>query len=299
VYFPVSGVHVSPLVPPLVGLALTTLCSLGGLSGAFALLPFQVSVLGFTGPAVTGTNHLFNVLASPAGIYGYLRERRMLWPLALLIMTGTVPGVVLGSLLRVRWLPDPRRFKLFVGLVLGLIGSRLLARVLRPGGGAPAPAGRLLVRTLRFDLRRLEYEYAGATHGVSTPLLLLLAVVVGVIGGAYGVGGGAILSPFLISIFGLPVHTIAGATLAGTCATSLVGVGFFSLGGHWLGAGLAPDWALGALFGAGGLVGMYGGSRLQRRVRARLIEAALALVVLGLAVSYVAGFFLGAARWPG
>ena len=34
---------------------------MGGVSGAFLLLPFQVSVLGFTSPAVSPTNLIFNI----------------------------------------------------------------------------------------------------------------------------------------------------------------------------------------------------------------------------------------------
>src|SRR5210317_2228054 len=120
-HFPASGVQVHPLIPFGAALGISALTSLGGVSGAFVLLPFQVSVLGFTTPAVTPTNHLFNVVAIPAGVYRYVRERRMLWPLAAIIVIGTIPGVVVGSLLRIYLLPDPNHFKLFMGVVLAYI----------------------------------------------------------------------------------------------------------------------------------------------------------------------------------
>ena len=311
-HFGASGVDTSVLTPFVVAFGVSTLTSMGGVSGAFVLLPFQVSVLGFVGPAVTPTNHLFNVIAIPSGVYRYVREKRMLWPLALIIVVGTMPGVVVGSLARIHLLPDPRNFKLFMGLVLLFIGSRLARKVLfrqpipankgrnaaTTGASAETPGSAvcanapLAVRTLRFDWRRLEYEFQGQTYGISTPSLALLTAGIGVIGGAYGVGGGAIIAPFLVSMYRLPVHTIAGSTLLGTCLTSVVGVLFFSVAGPMLGTpNLAPDWLLGALFGAGGLAGMYTGARLQKHVPARAIEAVLAIAVTGLAVSYVIGFF--------
>ena len=291
--FPISGVTVSPLVPLLAALTISTFTSMGGVSGAFVLLPFQVSVLGFVSPAVTPTNHLFNVIAIPSGVLRYIREGRMVWPLTIVIILGTFPGVILGSLARLYLLPDPRRFKLFMGLVLLLIGGRLALKVLRRGGRAAAP-GRFQVVTRRFDLWRLEYEFAGQHHGVSCPTLFLLTAIIGVIGGAYGVGGGAIIAPFLVSMFDLPVHTIAGATLCGTCLTSLLGVGFFALAHPVLGIdGVSPDWLLGLLFGVGGLGGMYAGARLQKRVPSRGIEAMLALLVTGLAASYIVGYLRG------
>ena len=40
-----------------------------GISGAVLLLPFQVSVLGTPSPAVTPTNLLYNVVATPGALY--------------------------------------------------------------------------------------------------------------------------------------------------------------------------------------------------------------------------------------
>ena len=37
--FPVSGVEVNPLIPPLIALLVSTFTSMGGVSGAFLLLP--------------------------------------------------------------------------------------------------------------------------------------------------------------------------------------------------------------------------------------------------------------------
>jgi uncharacterized membrane protein YfcA len=291
--FPVSGVHVHPLVPFVVAFVVSAVMSTGGVSGAFVLLPFQVSVLGFSGPGVTPTNHLFNVVAIPSGVYRYVREGRMVWPLTTVIIIGTVPGVVLGSLARVYLLHDARNFKLFMGLVLALIGSRIVKKVMARGGPAPRPpaAGAFEVKTVRFDLARVEYEYQDKVYGVSSWKLGALTALIGIIGGTYGVGGGAIIAPFLVSLFGLPVHTIAGATLMGTCLTSVVGVLFFAVIGPLLGRGqIGPDWLLGLLFGFGGLLGMYAGARAQKFIPARVIEAVLAVGVTVLAVSYVVGY---------
>ncbi|MCU0597404.1 MAG: sulfite exporter TauE/SafE family protein, partial [Desulfobacterota bacterium] len=50
---------------------------------------------------------------------------------------------------------------------------------------------------------------------------------------------------------------------------------------------VAPDWLLGALFGAGGFLGMYCGARLQKYFPARFIKLVLTLTLLFLAVSYL------------
>jgi len=98
---------------------------MGGVSGAFLLLPFQVSVLNYTSPGASGTNFIFNVVAIPSGVYRFHKEKRIPWPLAWVIMVGTVPGIIIGYYIRIKILPDPKSFKFFVGLVLLYIGVRL------------------------------------------------------------------------------------------------------------------------------------------------------------------------------
>jgi uncharacterized membrane protein YfcA len=169
-----------------------------------------------------------------------------------------------------------------------------MGKILSQRRGPPEAAragAEFRVRVQRFGLLRLEYVFEGQLYSVSVPGLASLTAVVGAIGGAYGVGGGAIISPILVAFYRQPIHTIAGSTLLGTWVTSLVAVGFFAAASPWFGLpGVAPDWRLGLTFGAAGLLGMYTGARLQRFLPARLIEFVLVLVVCGLALSYIVSY---------
>jgi uncharacterized membrane protein YfcA len=137
--FPVSGIEVNPIVPFGVAFFVSFFTSMGGVSGAFMLLPFQVSILGYTAPSVSGTNQVFNIVAIPSGVYRYIREKRMLWPLTWAVIIGTLPGVFIGAWVRVKYLPDPKNFKLFAGLVLFYIGFRLLTDVIKNQGKKKGP----------------------------------------------------------------------------------------------------------------------------------------------------------------
>lgn len=313
VTFPVSGVTTNILLPLLVAIIISLFASIGGLSGAFLLLPFQMSVLNYTAPSVSGTNHVFNIVAIPGGVYRYIKEGRMVWPLTLVIVAGTLPGVFLGYYVRVFYLPDPSAFKLFVGCVLLYIGVRLLKEVtgkkkanvldekfrtradnikkeqsLRLASGLPAEA---VVKTINISLKKIEYEFWGEKFSFSPSGMFLLALVVGVIGGAYGIGGGAIIAPFCISVFHLPVYTIAGATLLATFIASAAGAFFFSVIPAPGGISAMPDWPLGILFGIGGFVGIYFGARLQKYVPQKFIKLILGIAVLSLSVKYIVQYF--------
>lgn len=271
---------------------------MGGVSGAFLLLPFQVSVLGYTTPSVSGTNQVFNIVAIPSGVYRYIREGRMLWPLTWAVIIGTLPGVFIGAWVRIRYLPDPRHFKLFVGAVLLYIGLRLLLDVIRnKARGMETKAKQNssnyhAVTLLKSTIRQVAFEFDDKTHRFSPPIVYLICFLVGIIGGIYGIGGGAIVAPFFVSVIGLPVYTVAGAALMGTFITSIAGVAIYQfLAFMYTDAAVAPDWALGALFGIGGFFGMYLGARTQKFIPARIIKGILCFCVLFVSLRYIVGFF--------
>ena len=299
IHFPVSGVETYWWLPIVTAFGISMVTSTGGLSGAFLLLPFQVSVLGFASPAVTPTNLLFNIIATPSGVYRYCREKRMVWPITWITIIGTLPGLFLGVFIRTRYLPDPRPFKLFVALVLLYIGIRLAFDVIRAAKISvkrprPAQAEQFEVTPLAFNLRQVGYEFNGRPYHVSTLPVFILSLVVGMIGGIYGIGGSAIIAPFLVTVFDLPVYTIAGAALFGNLVTSLAGVIAYAVITPLLsssGPATQPDWLLGGLFGLGGAAGMYVGARLQRHLPARVIKAVLGLIMFYIAGSYILAFF--------
>ena len=318
VLFSVSGVKTNVLLPPLVAMVISFFTSMGGISGAFLLLPFQMSVLNYTAPSVSGTNHVFNIVAIPSGVYRFIKEGRMSWPLTWTVVIGTLPGVFLGYYIRVLYLPDPKAFKFFVGCVLLYIGIRLVKDLLgkakqrsagtktleekfkakveeikkeqsaRAAAGIPAEA---VVKTVSISLKKIEYEFWGERFSYNPVSMFILAFVVGIIGGAYGIGGGAIIAPFCVAIFHLPVYTIAGATLMGTFITSVAGALFFSFIPATGGISAMPDWPLGILFGVGGFIGMYLGARTQKFIPQKFIKVMLSVVIVFLAVRYIVQYF--------
>ena len=296
--FPVSGVEVNPLVPFGTAFIISFFTSMGGVSGAFLLLPFQVSFLGYTAPSVSATNHVFNIVAIPSGVYRYVREGRMLWPLTWAVIIGTLPGVFIGAWIRIVYLPNPNSFKLFVGFVLLYIGWRLLLDVGRQKSDnkekrLPVPAGTShSVRVIASTFRKVEFEYDSEIFGFSTPTVYGICFLVGIAGGIYGIGGGSIVAPFFVAIIGLPVYAVAGAALMGTFATSVAGVFFYQILAQFHPhLSIAPDWRLGAIFGIGGILGMYLGARTQKYVPARVIKGMLCACVLFVAGKYILGFF--------
>ncbi len=243
-----------------------------GVSGAVLLLPVQVSVLDVPSPAVTPTNLLFNVLSTPGAMWRFRKEGRLLGPLTRLLTAGTLPGVVAGGVIRVTWLSDSHSFMYVASAVLLPLGLWLLLGSQR------------LPREQPKDINRV------AIWG--------LALVVGVVGGIYGVGGGSLLAPILIA-FGFSVYEVAPATITATFITSVAGLATYQVLQFGHGGAIAPEWILGAFLGAGGLAGSYCGARLQSHLPEQALRQLLGLVACVVAARYLQTASDGAARIRG
>lgn len=230
-----------------------------GVSGAVFLVPFQISVVHTPSPAVTPTNLLYNLIAIPGALLRFQRERRLGGPLTRLLVLGTLPGVVAGAVIRVFLLGSGEAFLVVVATVLIPLGAWLAFAT------PPTPAG-------IPDRRR-------------RCLIIVLALAVGTIGGIYGIGGGSILGPILVGL-GFSVFEVAPAALAATFLTSFAGVITYAIISFGASGDVAPEWALGAGMGIGGLAGAYLGARLQSRLPETMLRRGLGVLALALGARY-------------
>ena len=248
---------------------IAVLATPAGISGAVLLLPFQVSVLGTPSPSVTPTNLLYNVVSTPGALYRYWRQGQTGGRLALVLIAGTLPGVVAGSIIRVKVLPGPRVFDLVVAAVLLPLGVWLA-----------------LTRPSRPDSEQVRR--------IPAPVLIVLSAVVGCVGGIYGIGGGSILAPILIGS-GRRAVEVAPAALASTFVTSVGGVITFTILSINQHAPVAPNWPTGIALGIGGLAGGYTGARIQSRLPDVLIRRLVGILVIAIGIRFlVAGLTSGA-----
>ncbi|MGW1339097.1 sulfite exporter TauE/SafE family protein [Streptomyces rubiginosohelvolus] len=243
------------------GLLISVATAPVGVSGAVFLLPVQVSVLGVPSPAVTPTNLLYNVVAGPGALLRHHRAGTLRGPLTRLLVLGTVPGVVVGAVIRVFAVPGPSVFRLLIAVLLLPLGGWLCLRTLRRAS-RPAPA-----------------------REPSSRAVTRLAMAVGVAGGIYGIGGGSLLGPILVGR-GMPVAKVAPAALAATFVTSVVGAGTYALLSLTTTGDIAPYWSLGLVCGLGGLCGGYLGARLQPRLPETALRLLLGVLALGVGGLY-------------
>lgn len=210
---------------------------------------------------MTPTNLIYNVVAIPGGLVKFARDGSLWNPLTRILLVGTAPGMIVGAVVRSQLLASPDAFHIVIAAVLLPLGIWMLF----------------------FD------PPAGAKHQLTSPSawILPLALVIGVIGGIYGIGGGSILAPLLVGL-GYRVSLVAPAALFSTFATSIVGVAAFVAIGLGTDQNLTPDWGVGISIGLGGLVGSYFGASLQPRIPEGTLRRILGVLAIGIAATYLA-----------
>jgi uncharacterized membrane protein YfcA len=250
------------------GFLVAGVCTPVGVSGAVLLLPAQTSLLGLSGPAVSSTNLLFNVVSTPGALLRLSRSALPHRSDVLAVLAAAVPAAVGGALLRVTVLAGAGVFRALVAAALLPMAVTLFWRLAHP----PARDAGTSVR-------------AGGPDGIAT--LTALAGLTSLVGAAVGFGGGSLLAPALAVLTTRGPRAVAPLALLATLVTSVTGLIAYSLleAVDFGARPAAPSWAVGVALGLGGLAGGLTGARLQPYLPERGLAGLLAVLVTAVAVA--------------
>lgn len=267
-YFPDRFYRVDLLLAVLAGFTVAAVTTPVGISGAVLLLPVQLSALGMHGPAVSATNLLYNVVATPLGLRRLVRSARGHGAEMAVAVAAAVPCSIVGAAVRVTWLSDPDLFRALLAVLMFGMGLRLL-----------------IVRS------RKRPEPAPNAPARGRGVLALAAGGAALFGAAVGIGGGSLLAPLLVGVGGWLTSRAAVVALSTTLTTSVVGLtayAVFDLVGFGA-APAAPDWGVGLALGVGGMAGSLVGIGLSRRLGEQPLRFLLGGLILLTGVSYLVG----------
>ncbi len=271
-----------------------TMALVGEASGIFAL-PYSMSILQFSTPSITPTTQILTFLNPIGAVLGFRRTGQWNLDLAKWVCLGGVAGGLVGPFLRVIFFSEPKPFQLLVGLALGFVGIHLLYSVLRPHTpqrAEPGPRASGRIETVGRERRRISIAYRGQSWTLSTPGLFWTGAGVGVIASALGVGGGFLLVPIFVAIYGLPMYVLVAATIPFVIVLSAVGLFTYAVVMPMVtGTAILPEWSWGFFAAAGGVVGSWWAAKTQRWVPESILKSMLGGVTAIAGTLYVVNFF--------
>jgi hypothetical protein len=247
----------------LLGLGVGITVGLMGVGGGIVLVPALVWLLGYDQHVAQGTSLLLQL--PPIGLGGlivYWRQRNLHLRAGLFCALGFFLGGYFGSFFAVR-IPEHHLRALF-GTFL-VFSALMLWRQTRPAA-QPAPPG------------AAAGKIAGAAAISQARMggIFLAACGVGVLGGMFGVGGGVVLVPLLVLVFGFEQHTAQGTSLVALVPpTGLLAFLGYAAAGH-------VDYRTGLLLMPGVFLGAMVGSQMAHQLSPRRMRRVFAVLLLGL-----------------
>ena len=230
------------------------LSGLLGVGGGILLVPILVLVLRWQQKAAQATALVLVMMAAIAGVATYAVAGSVAWGPAAIVFCGAVVGALVGSAVVQRvhahWL------QVAFGVVLVLAAVRLVW----PTGEQPDS-----LQTLPAVSPGLVIAYVAS------------GLAMGLLSALFGIGGGIILVPTLVTLFDFNQRLAAGTSLAVMAPTALIGALRLTRPGY-------TSWSRGVRFGIGGVVGGLVGARLGLWLPVALLSWAFAALLVIAAV---------------
>jgi hypothetical protein len=115
---------------------------------------------------------------------------------------------------------------------------------------------------------------------MTSPCAILLAVVglgAGILTGMFGVGGGFIIVPALVTFAGMGMQRAVGTSLLVVTLVSISGLVSQVVGGR------TPSTEIASIFTVGSVLGLFAGTSLATRLAGPVLQRIFAVAILGVA----------------
>jgi len=287
IYLPIAGQSVNALFMILLGFVVGLLSGMFGVGGGFLTTPLLI----FYGipPTVAVASAATQITgASVSGVMVHMRRGGVDFKRGGVMIVGGLFGSLAGAAL-FRALLATGQIDLVIGalyvLILGSIGALMLKDALVALGYVQLkPAAAKASRHNRWVAALpLRWRFYSSGLYISPLAPLALGFVAGMLTLLLGIGGGFILVPAMIYLFGMAARVVIGTSLvmilAITAATTMV---------HAL-TTRSVDIVLAALLLIGGVIGAQYGAMLATRAKPDLLRFGLAIIILLVALRMALG----------
>ena len=219
------GIDVDVLLLIFTGLGAGVLSGFAGVGGAFIVTPALI-ILGFPAHLAVGTSLTWVVGNSIIGAFRHRRLGNVDMKLGMVMILAVIGGVEVGvriiNKIREAGLADEVVLSLSICMLLivglymlleSLKRKRHLDKMLEKGEKTPGMRATTLSRKLQSINIPPMLHFAKSEVTISLWIILAIGFTIGMIMGIIGVGGGFIMLPALVYIFGIPSFMAVGTDL--------------------------------------------------------------------------------------
>jgi uncharacterized membrane protein YfcA len=280
-----TDLAVAPPWPPLAavaaGVAVGLSLGLTGGGGAIFAVPLLVYWIGVVPPTAVAISLVTVAITAAVGAVERWRYGQVEIPTGLLFAAAGMLTAPLGSWLGSR-IPEQPLLVAFAGLML-VVAARMWQKARNveerlPPAAVAAGSGPACRRDPEGRLR--------ITSRCAT-VLALVGLAVGLLSGLFGVGGGFLIVPALVTFAAMGVPRAVGTSLFVMTLVGLAAVASQLAAGRELPLGVTGG------FVAGSIPGLFAGSAIGRRLTGPLLARLFAVAIVAVAVFVIARELLG------
>ncbi len=288
IYLPIANLSVNALVIILLGGAVGLLSGMFGVGGGFLTTPLLI----FYGipPTIAAASAASQVTgASVSGMMAHWQRGGVDPKMGSLLVAGGAVGSIFGAGL-LRFLQGLGQSDTVIAIIyvilLGTIGSMMArdawAAISAEKSGIPAPARKRRHHPLIANLpMRWRFYKSGLYLSPIAPLAL--GFIAGILTILLGVGGGFIMVPVMIYLFGMAARVVVGTSLFQILFVTAIATLVHALTTQ------AVDIVLAALLLIGSVIGAQFGARLAQKLPPNWLRLMLAGIVLLAAIRLALG----------
>ena len=287
IYLPIAGQSVNALFMVALGFLVGVLSGMFGVGGGFLTTPLLI----FYGipPTVAVASAATQITgASVSGVMVHMRRGGVDLKMGGVMIVGGIFGSLTGAVV-FRLLQATGQIDLVIGflyvVILGWIGALMLKDALVALGyvTAPAPSEKPPRHNRWIASLPMRWRFYSSGLYLSPIAPLALGFIAGTLTVLLGIGGGFILVPAMIYLFGMAARVVIGTSLVMILAVSAATTMVHALTTR------SVDIVLATLLLIGGVIGAQYGAMLTTKLRPDYLRLALGVIILLVAVRMLLG----------
>jgi uncharacterized membrane protein YfcA len=256
----------------LTGLVIGFFIALTGVGGGSLVVPVLTILLYLPSSVAVGTASLYAFLTKIYAVYEHTRLKTIDMPSTTVFLAGALPANIIVSFLITNYirnaeLNDRQGVTEFQEHLMLFIAVVLLVSIVP-----------MVLNLINKRSAPQEIEFPKRTGKKHQVLGALCGAVVGGVMGATSVGGGVLVVPVLIMLFGLSANKTVGTSIVIALVLSLNTTVIYLLGGQM-------EYLTALLMWLGSIGGVHLGSRLSARMPERPLQAIVISVIFAAALS--------------
>ncbi|MBT5875674.1 MAG: sulfite exporter TauE/SafE family protein [Candidatus Latescibacteria bacterium] len=259
------------LLKAVTGLVIGFSIGMTGIGGGILVLPALVILFDMSATVAVGTANLYSFLTKFSATYHHWKQKTIAVRICLYILAGAVPANVGIAFLITDYVGDlqsdpaalaamQESLKQFIGALILVSAAFIIWDLVSRHRHGAERKNALHEIVVKSSFR----------EGLSAAIL---GALVGGLIAATSVGGGVLLIPLLMIVFGLSsVQTVGSSILIGSVLTLISSVVYA--------AGSQVDWSTGIIMAVGAFIGVPIGSRLSKKIPDRTLQIIVSGIIL-------------------